>query len=185
MVNYGNGLIYKLCCKDASITDEYIGSTTCRYRRKKEHKNECNNENRDGYNRYVYQYIRENGGFDNWDMIILEEYSCESRVQLEMKEREWIELRRPTLNKNIPSRESQEYQKKYYEENKGELKIHMKNYYEENKDEILQQMKQYREEHKEELNEYKKIKHICECGGEYTNSHKSRHMKSQRHLNFK
>ena len=28
MVNYENAVIYKICCKDPTITDNYIGSTT-------------------------------------------------------------------------------------------------------------------------------------------------------------
>lgn len=174
MVNYGNGLIYKICCKDPTITDEYIGSTTNKHRRKQQHKCYCNCETSTKYEYLVYQFIRANGGFDNFDLIVIEEYSCESKVQLEMKEREWIERLRPTLNKNIPTRTKQERKEKIKEQSRRC----------ECKEEIKEKRKQYREEHKEELNEYKKIKHICECGGEYTNSHKSQHMKSQKHLKY-
>ena len=65
MPNYENGLIYKLCCKDANITDIYVGSTTNFKQRKKEHKADCHNENNKNYNRPVYKFIRENGG--NWE----------------------------------------------------------------------------------------------------------------------
>ena len=169
MVNYGNGLIYKLCCKDPTITDEYIGSTCNKNRRKQEHKSCCNCETNKNYNYPVNQFIRENGGFDNFDLIILEEYPCESKVQLEMKEREWIEERKPTLNRRIPTRTKQEYRKIHYEEYKEEM---------------LEQNKLYREEHKEEIQKRQKKKIICECGSEYTNIHKSRHIKTQRHLKY-
>ena len=38
MVNYNKSTIYKLCCKDTEITDEYVGSTTNFSRRKAHHK---------------------------------------------------------------------------------------------------------------------------------------------------
>lgn len=110
MVNYSKSYIYKICCKDPSIIDEYIGSTINHYRRKQEHRSYCNNENSKKYNSFVYQFIRKNGGWDNFDMIIIEEYSCESRTQLHQRERHWIEKRKPTLNKNIPSRSIEEYE---------------------------------------------------------------------------
>ena len=87
MTDYSKSIIYKLCCKDASITDEYIGSTTNKTKRKYQHKSNCNNENGKRYNLYVYQFIREHGGFDNFDLIVLEEYSCENKQKLLMKER--------------------------------------------------------------------------------------------------
>ena len=62
----------------------------------------CNNENDVHYNMPVYVCIRENGGFENWNMIILEEYSCENKHQLIQREREWIEKRKPTLNCRRP-----------------------------------------------------------------------------------
>ena len=76
MVKYNQSIIYKLCCKDPSITDIYIGSTTRFARRKSQHKSICNNTdtNNQSYNFYVYQFIRENNGFSNWDMIEIEKY---------------------------------------------------------------------------------------------------------------
>ena len=50
MVNYANGIIYKLCCLDPNITEIYIGSTTNKYRRKQQHKGICNNVNGKKYN---------------------------------------------------------------------------------------------------------------------------------------
>jgi len=135
MVNYSESVIYKLCCKDASITDEYIGSTTNKNRRKQQHKTDCNNENRKGYNSYVYQFIRNNGGFENWNLIVLEEYYCENKIQLQMKEREWIELRKPSLNCIKRPIRTQEEAKLYKNE-------YMKNY-----QKISEKNKQYKKEY--------------------------------------
>lgn len=163
MTDYTNSLIYKLCCKDATITDEYIGSTTNKYKRKQHHKTSCNNENSKKFNYPVYQFIRENGGFENWDLIILEEYSCENKNQLLMKEREWIELRRPSLNCNRSFITKEERK-----EQKNRITSHHshKNYHE-NKDAIKKKF-------------YEKV--ICECGCETTYHHLARHKKTKKHL---
>lgn len=42
-------------------------------------------------------------------MIMLEEFSCENKRQLEKKEREWIEKLKPTLNILIPTRTLEEF----------------------------------------------------------------------------
>ena len=57
MPNYNKSCVYKLCCKDPKIKEEYIGSTTNFGRRKCQHKTMCNNEKDRRYNLYVYKYI--------------------------------------------------------------------------------------------------------------------------------
>ena len=114
---YQNGSIYKLCCKDSTITDCYVGSTCAFRNRKYNHKTCCNNEKTKGYNFNVYKFIRENGGWENWQMIELLKYPCETKRELELKEREYLELLGGTLNKQTPTRSSKEY----YEANKEEL----------------------------------------------------------------
>ena len=166
MVNYNKSIVYRLVCKDPTIPDEYIGSTTNKNRRKQQHKDNCNNENRKKHHNFpVYQFIRANGGFDNWTMIILEEYSCECKVELEMRERYWIELRKPTLNKQIPTRTDKEYR-------------------EENREHIKEQQKQYREDHKDEINEKQRMKYLCECGAEVSKGNLPKHRKTQKHLKY-
>jgi hypothetical protein len=117
MVDYSDSLIYKICCKDPLITDIYVGSTRNKHRRNQDHKYNCCNENSKKYNYYVYQFIRQNAGWDNWNMIVVEEYSCENKNQLQMRERYWIENLQSTLNKVIPTRTKKEY----IENNKKEI----------------------------------------------------------------
>ena len=57
-------------------------------------------------------------------------------------------------------------------------------YYLENRETILKLNKQYYCINKADILEYKKIKHSCQCGGRYSNSGKSIHMKSIRHKNY-
>ena len=108
------GIIYKLVCKDINIKECYVGSTINFTRRKCHHKCSCNNEINKSYNLFVYQFIRDNGGFDNWDMIQIEEYKFDTRNGLNARERHWIEQLQATLNKYIPTRGKQEYGKHQY-----------------------------------------------------------------------
>lgn len=165
-INYSKSIIYRICCKDASISDEYVGSTTDKKSRKANHKISCNNQYNKNYNLPVYQFIRENGGFDNFDFIILEEYPCENKIQLKQKERYWIELRKPTLNRNIPMRT----QKEYDELHKEDITERKKKYYQDNRKYIIERNCK---------NQKEKI--ICECGAEICKSSLSHHRKSEYH----
>jgi hypothetical protein len=64
--------IYKICCDDCSDF-VYVGSTKAFRQRKNKHKNDCTNENSSNFNLKLYNTIRENGGWDNWRMVIVEE----------------------------------------------------------------------------------------------------------------
>ena len=55
-IDYSNAVIYKLSCKDKSITEIYIGSTTNFTKRKYEHKKICNNPNNQKYNNQKYKF---------------------------------------------------------------------------------------------------------------------------------
>ena len=166
MPNYNKSMIYKLCCKDPSIKEIYIGSTTNFTRRKHSHKSACNNENYKNYNIYVYRFIRENGNWSNWDMVLVEEVSCETKLELYKKEREWFDKLGATLNKQVPcginKEHYKEYHKKYYEDNKENNKVNKEKY---NK-------------------KYNKLRIICICGLEITLTNRSRHLKNNKHKNL-
>ena len=207
MVNYSKGLVYKLCCNDTDITDIYVGSTTNFIRRKCTHKSACNNKNDKKYNRYVYKFIRNNGGWDNWSMILLREYSTTNKKQLERKERKYIEKLGATLNCTIPTRTQSEWyednkelscersrlhyannkehhnkmNKDRYEANKDKVLEQQREYYNKNKQMILEREKKYREKNKETIKQYKNKKIACDCGCEIAQGNKTRHMKSQKH----
>ena len=88
MPNYNKCFIYKICCKDPTITDCYIGSTTNIIRRRSNHKSSCTCVGNSKYNYLIYTFIRENGGWDNFDLIAIEEFSCETKMQQIKKERD-------------------------------------------------------------------------------------------------
>ena len=152
MVNYSNGCVYKLCCKDPNITDIYVGSTTRFIRRKCEHKSRCNNDTGRYFNFPVYQFIRSNGGFENWDMIELEKCNVKDKKELETRERYLCEILCARLNGNVPTQTNKEYR----EANRDALSIRSKEYREANKEACNIRSKEYREANRDAINIRKK-----------------------------
>ena len=151
-VDYSKTIIYKLCCKDISVKDIYVGATTDMKSRKTVHKSVCYNTNRKDYNLKLYEYIREQGGFSNWDMIMIEKYPCKDKLESGKRERYWIEELGATLNKQVPSRTPKEYHK----DNKEYRNEYTRQYHKDNKENIRQQLKQYRKDNKEKIKQYRK-----------------------------
>jgi hypothetical protein len=173
--------IYKICCDD--VPDYvYIGSTKAFRERKRKHKNTCTNVNGKSYNLKIYTTIRENGGWDNWRMVIIEECGDITLTQARIKEEEWREKLKANMNsmpcyvteqqqkerKNERAKEYREENKERlrenYEANKEEINKKRKDYYEANKEKMHEQQrksyqankekrKEYREENKERLSE--------------------------------
>ena len=135
---YQNSIIYKLCHQnDLENKNIYVGSTTNFRNRKCQHKTNCNNENNKLYNYFVYQFIRKNGGWDEWQMIPIEVFPCNDKKELQVKERHHIEILKPKLNKQIPTRNKAEY----YEDNIEKIKEYQKEYYNDNINKIKEQQK--------------------------------------------
>lgn len=149
-INYEKTIIYQIVCKDITISDKYVGHTTNFTNRKRAHKNNCNNIKN---NIYVYTIIRQNGGWENWDMIMIEEISVANVNEAKKIERHWIETLQASLNKRMPGRTDIEY----YKNNKDALKEKQKIYDQNNKDIIKERKKIYRENNKDIINKNQKI----------------------------
>ena len=160
--NYSKTVIYKIVCKNLSITDKYVGHTTNFRQRKTNNRSICYNEASNNYNDNLYKCIRLNGGFDNWDMIEIEKYPCNDANEARAKERFWIETLEANLNCLIPNRSYTEWYeknkeqiianvKKWRDENKEKCKIQSKKRYEKNKEQIILYSKNYRETHKKKI----------------------------------
>jgi len=104
MPDYAKCVMYKICCRDREVKEIYVGSTCNIIRRRSEHKYNCNTETSKKYNVKVYQFIRECGGWNNWEMVPIEEYPCENKIQKEIRERYWIEFLKSELNGVVPNR---------------------------------------------------------------------------------
>ena len=157
MVNYQNGMIYKLVCNDPDIIDIYIGSTVCFKERKRCHKKACNNPNSKKYNYKVYNFIRDNSGWDNWDMVLVATAPCNSKLELRKIERKYYEKLNPTLNMIFPQRTKEQY----IEANKKKIKIQTKKYREANKEKIKIKKKEYYKTNKEIIKIQRALKVNC------------------------
>ena len=97
-VDYSNTHFYKIVCKDLSISDCYVGHTTNFKNRKNNHKKTSYNPNIKDYNMPLYQFIRKNGGWENFDMILINIENCKNSLEARSKERQYIEELNAQLN---------------------------------------------------------------------------------------
>ena len=107
VVDYSNTIIYKISCNNQDITDIYVGHTTNFIKRKYQHKTCCNNLNN---KLKIYKIIRENGGWNNWDMVEIAKYNCKDHTEARIKELEHYEELKASLNSIPPYT----YKKQYF-----------------------------------------------------------------------
>jgi hypothetical protein len=123
MTNYTFGKIYRLY--NNNTTDTYIGSTAQKNVRKRfsRHKEEALTKNR------MERYGEIWKGPESPRIEVIEEYPCDTRRELLLRERYWIEVLKGCniLNKNLPicyddverKKRIREQQKKYFQTEKG------------------------------------------------------------------
>ena len=100
--DYSNTIIYKITCKSPNITDIYVGHTINFVQRKYTHKQSCCNKNAPIYKCKLYETIRNNGGWINWKMEILNFFNCADHFEARQKEQEYFELLNANLNSIEP-----------------------------------------------------------------------------------
>jgi len=173
MVNYQLGRLYKMVNK---ITNEfYVGSTTVKYlsQRKSGH---AHDSARIELKSPLMTAIRAHG-IANFDIVLIENFPCNSKEELLARERYQIEQLKPTYNVHVPiilKEERKEYQAKhaakYNKTHPEERKATVKRSYEKNK-----------EKNREKVSEYGRQKVQCECGSISTKRGWAAHLKSTRH----
>jgi hypothetical protein len=191
MADYSQGKIYTIRC---TINPEYIyvGSTILTLEKRLQyHKSKCKIQK----TRKLYKKINEefSGEWCEWYIELYENYPCNNKEELRLKEGEIIRLI-GTLNRVIAGRTHKKYRednkeeiknmlKKYREKNIDYFKEYRKKRYENNKEQFkMEQRKQY-ENNKEIINEKRKQKTICDCGCEIRKDDLKRHQKTQTHIN--
>ena len=149
-------------------------------KRKRDHKNNCIYELARSYNIPLYQFIRANGNWDNWDMIILQHTPCKNKFELfEIERNDYEQQTKPLLNIQKPLRTKKEYKT----DNSEYLQIKNKEYYEKNKLDISN--KRNTDEFKTKRNEYLRTKVKCEnCGFMSNRCNLIRHKKSKKCMEF-
>lgn len=186
MIDYVKTIIYKIICKNSTIKECYVGHTTDFKQRKIEHKYACNNPNSKSYNLKVYSFIRENGGFDNWDCIEIEKFPCKSKAEAHMRENYWffnlkadlnaiapsLDIEKQTIRENrkriinqlnalFADKERKEKRKQYLEDNAEQIKekerIRRIEYAKKNRERINANMREYNQKTKERRAELAKI----------------------------
>jgi hypothetical protein len=189
MSDYSKTIIYQIICKDENITECYVGHTTDFPQRVRDHHSKCNNPESEKHHLKVYEFIRSNGGWNNWNMIEIETCNCENVYEAKAIERCWIESLGGELNCIIPNRDKPEYYKEHiehiteykhnwYEKNKERIAIKSKQYYIDNKERYSESAKAYYETHSEEIKQkskehYEKNKEHClEQQKAYREAHK-------------
>ena len=101
-IDYSNTIIYKITCKDPGIKDVYVGHTTNFVQRKHAHKQSCINVKSTNHKCKLYTTIRENGGWQNWTMEIINFFNCNDHYEARIKEHEYFMLLNATLNSIDP-----------------------------------------------------------------------------------
>ena len=101
-IDYSKACIYKICCLDAEIEDIYVGSTTDLVKRRSAHKAACNDPKSKKYDYHAYKFIREQGGWENWEVVLVERFQCDNSEDLFQREREVFDQLKPTLNNRRP-----------------------------------------------------------------------------------
>ena len=145
--------VYKIVCNDKKNTEIYIGSTFDLTERVYYHKSRFKNNS----NYKVYNFIRENGGWENWSFITLEDIDYDiTKQDLFKKEQEWMDKLNSTLNSqrafgHNAKQYNHEYMNKYYPEHKEKFKESAKKYYEDNKEDILIKRKIYAEKNRDAI----------------------------------
>ena len=182
IMDYSKTIMYKFVCNDLNVNDCYVGHTINMTKRKYQHKFRCHNEKDKSYNYKIYQIIRENGGWENWSMLLVEKFPCKDNHEACRREREIYEELGAKMNTIRPYRTQEErkkgdkqYSKQYYQDHKEEHKEH----YQDHKEYHKEYRKLYYQDHKEEIAEKIKEKIQCEyCAKQLQKGNMPRHRKT-------
>jgi hypothetical protein len=180
-IDYSKTVIYKICCKDLAVKELYVGSTTSMVKRRYQHKHVCSNEKNKKYNYHVYEFIRRHGGFENWDMVVVEAFPCESDEQKRTRERHWMETLGASLNSKKPINTKDdllEIDRKYKKSHHAILLERGKVYYQANPNKFLEKRVAFRKANPEYFSELI----TCACGSKHTRGGKASHKRTAKHI---
>jgi len=170
--DFTNSVIYHIRHMESNEV-VYVGSTTQFPQRKATHKHNCNNEERKCFTSPIYCHIRDNGGYDCFEIIPIKSLKLENKTELLIAEQEEIDKHRNLVNRKKAHMTIEEVRIYHNEKSKKS--------YQEHKAEINKQQKQYREEHKENINEKKNERVKCPiCNSSTSRVNLKRHQRSKK-----
>ena len=160
---YQNGKIYKLV---SDVSDDVYYGSTCLPLAKRfwKHKDGYNQFTKRRKGNYVSSFPILARGFNTVDIVLVEEYPCDNKMQLLRRERYYIE-NNDCVNKQVPTRT----QKEYRADNRNRINARKREHYLENK---------------ERINLSKKIVVNCPCGSNVKKGDIAKHMKTKKHKDF-
>ena len=85
--------IYQITCKDPNIKENYIGQTESFENRKYAH---CRDSKTSDLK--IYQTIRKYGGWDNWEMKVMNHYYCKNEYEARQIEQKYMDIFNCTMN---------------------------------------------------------------------------------------
>jgi hypothetical protein len=163
--DYGKAKIYEIIC--LTTGERYIGSTCYQYLCQRERQHIL----------HYKKWKKGNGSFisslpiierGNYQMLLIENYSCSSQDELSAREGYWIR-EKECVNKRIEGRNKKQYYqdnvekiKQYYEDNTEKKKQYQqdnaekirgqkKQYYQKNVEKIRERQRQYRQDNAEKI----------------------------------
>ena len=146
---YENTIVYKIKCKDPLVPDFYLGYATCPLVQvAKMFGTRCKHD----MTWPVCEFVRQNGGFENWVFERLPIKSCTTALEARTELRKHFNANPPSLNKQLPTRTNKEYAKgdknkeaqRVYREGHAD-KIHKDQaaHYIRNRDKLLMKRREY------------------------------------------
>jgi group I intron endonuclease len=156
-LDYSNGKIYQI--KNKITKEKYIGSTVNSLEdRFRGHTSKINIDSEK--NRKLYVAMKEHG-IQNFSIKLVEEYSCQSKKELRLREAHYIMLFDTIengYNMNLPIVDVDEktYKHDWYESNKERILEMRKTHYEKNREAKIAYQLEYAKENATKIAEYQK-----------------------------
>jgi len=176
-IDYSNTVIYTI----RHLENEellYVGHTTNLTHRKHGHKSKSNPSNKSDPTK-LYKMIRENGGWEAFEMKPIKQFSCSGPIEACIEEEKCRVELRASMNTNYASQTEESRtkvkakHKKYLEDNKDYFKQNKAEYYIAQKEKFLQKAKENYIKNKERF--------VCSCGASVSLHNKLRHETSKMH----
>jgi len=165
-VDYSKTIIYKIVCNDLpESVYVYIGHTTNFRNRKASHRAQCRTSMNN--NIKLYKIIRENGGWDNWNMIEIERFTeCKDGNDARKREQYYMNYFKSNLNMNRAF--------KTEEDHKERKKLVIEPLEHPQKDELIQNALNIR------IEKFRKLPHVIQCEKEREEFHKQQEEKIEK-----